>query len=441
MDAFVSYVLSIGSSSDGNALNDLSGRCDGFVKSLKPSALVAAMSTLTAPASPITATENTAAFILLTAQLTHIASAGSAGYDAAMSASMRLLSAVGSGRVSAAQFEFAVGAATAVCEAAAANVLRDTNTDMPALAELTDALVSTVRYMSTIPRLSGVLTRAHVAATSSVIKCKTHDKVRANDPLLHVDRVAANMCAISALDVLRYYYNAGCILAALKRFDDAANAFTGALAIPTSNVSAIQASAYKKLLLCQLLMRAPVRAISTRNVSQIVSRELEQSASAYQTLQRALSQSSTRVADCLSENGETFRNERNGGLIKQISAKHSLSALTALSQTYSAMTLQQLKTFLKCPTDSALLSLLATAPAGSGIRIDERRQVVRFEQSAAARLDDFDGKATAALAAVNAVNEKLANKRATIVTSNHFVRNTLRNAATADTPPQHGAVV
>lgn len=95
-----------------------------------------------------------------------------------------------------------------------------------------------------------------------------------------------NIDGVSGLDVMRYFYYGGIVFLSLKRFTDARNMLQTCISLPTESLSSVIVEAYKKWVLCSLLLNGSMPELP-KYASPVISRHIEEAADLYVSFGKA----------------------------------------------------------------------------------------------------------------------------------------------------------
>ena len=185
----------------------------------------------------------------------------------------------------------------------------------------------------------------------------------------------------TVLDYLLYMYYGGMAYLGLKRFADASECFQLVLTAPSNAVSHVQIEAYKKFILCCLMVEGKIVILPEKLTSSTVLRMVERSASSYVKLGTLYgAQSVEKVRTYAKEHEEIFSKDGNLGLVKQTLEKLSKRKVRLLTQTYVTVSLDNLaKRAQLSSRDEAERVLLSMIEDGElHATIDETESMVTF---------------------------------------------------------------
>jgi len=152
-----------------------------------------------------------------------------------------------------------------------------------------------------------------------------------------------------AIYLLLYYYYGGCIYTALKNFDRALFFFEVCVTTPTAAVSHIMLEAYKKYLLVGLLVHGDKPKASKENLalpkytSPVVGKFLKPLCTAYnEVVNSYTSNNSAELRNTVTKYQETFSQDNNLGLVRQVVSSQTRSNIRRLTRTFITLSLSDL---------------------------------------------------------------------------------------------------
>lgn len=151
--------------------------------------------------------------------------------------------------------------------------------------------------------------------------------------------------------ILLYYYYAGNINAAMKRYSHAIQCYVTVLSIPSFGVvSAIQIAAYKRYIVVSLLHHNTVDILNSRTVSTIVARNIESldNMEIYQNIKNAYMHGTQAELNVAIESKSTeLQSDNMSGLCNRLPPAQIVCAITKQTHIYKTLTFQQLKNIIK----------------------------------------------------------------------------------------------
>jgi len=179
-----------------------------------------------------------------------------------------------------------------------------------------------------------------------------------------LSRVDPAVWPIETVDYLQCFYYLGMHHSALQHFEQAAEAFQLVLSAPNAGaVSAVQIEAYKKLVLVNLLANGEAPSLNQRLSAPILLRYIDTLAAPYSDLAKAYRKcvsgsgsggagsAHAELTHLVEAHAETFLQDRNLGLVKQILNELPKKQITRLTQTY-----------ITCSMDDVAAHMAVAAP-------------------------------------------------------------------------------
>jgi len=160
-------------------------------------------------------------------------------------------------------------------------------------------------------------------------------------PMYEVDPKGTGL---EPLDFLSYHYYGGMIYIGLKQFPKALEAFQLALTIPSMMLSAVHVEAFKKYILCCLIVHGELMRLPEKTTSHVVSRNVDRICPAYLELTRAYRRGPEEMHKCLEANQDIFKKDRNLGLVRQTIQACVRNNISRLTKTYVTLSLADLAT-------------------------------------------------------------------------------------------------
>lgn len=238
------------------------------------------------------------------------------------------------------------------------------------------------------------------------------------------------------LDYLTYYYYAGMLYCGLKKFERAMECFQMVLSVPSSGVSAVQVEAYKKYILVSLMTNSKLVPLPSRTTSQalrVLDRLVQQPyimlASAYANARLdAWHTVMLKFQDALAQ-------DKNLGLVKQLTKRLLLTNIQRLSDTYITLSLSSLAEQVRLPS-AAVAEAYLMQMINEGMifaSIDQAAGMVSFvddseEYDSAQMVRQIDGK----IREVVDLSNKLQDKSRALSLDPKYVARTEKSLANKD---------
>lgn len=191
-----------------------------------------------------------------------------------------------------------------------------------------------------------------------------------------------------AVHLLLYYYYGGCIYTALKQFDRALYFLEVCVTCPTAAVSHIMLEAYKKYQLVGLLVHGDKPKAFKENLalpkytSPIVNKFLKPLCSAYSEVVTAYqSNSAGELRAVVTKHQDLFAADSNSGLVQQVVASQTRTAVRRLTRTFITLSLADLASRVGLGTPQEVeREIVAMIEAGSiHATISQQDGMVRFD--------------------------------------------------------------
>jgi COP9 signalosome complex subunit 3 len=144
---------------------------------------------------------------------------------------------------------------------------------------------------------------------------------------------------IASIDNLRYFYYAGLVWIALKKYRRAMECLTMVLCAPTESVSLIQVDAYKKYILISLIRKQKLIPLP-RYTPRVLNRYLSKLCSEYLELSNLFSATITSketYEKVINKNAELYAQEHNFGLVKQVVLSIQKNNVLKLTSIYTKL--------------------------------------------------------------------------------------------------------
>eukprot|EP00968_Pinguiococcus_pyrenoidosus_P002940 scaffold172_cov254-Pinguiococcus_pyrenoidosus.AAC.14 len=199
-----------------------------------------------------------------------------------------------------------------------------------------------------------------------------------------VHEVSADI-GLESEDILKYFFYGGYVLTGLMRFREAVGLFQLCVTMPSQGeVSAISLSAYKKMLLVNLLAGGE-RSALPKNVHPNVQEALRSRTRPYMEIANAFCPSGASIRDVdlkLAEHRQILENDSNLGIARQLPSALRRKRLLNLSRAYTTLPVAKAAGLLELtrPEDVQTLvaEMVSDGALSDGTRIDEARQVLTF---------------------------------------------------------------
>jgi len=163
---------------------------------------------------------------------------------------------------------------------------------------------------------------------------------------------------IEPADYLQYFYYGGMIYCGLKKFAKAQEFFQLALTAPSKVLSLIQVEAYKKYLCCSLIETGEIAPLPGKLTSPVVARNVVRLAGHYEAFGRALKLGVDAAHKSLAEHLDTFRKDKNLGLLKQSVDAMARRNIVRLTSTYVTLSLAEIKQSANVKTEKEAEKIL-----------------------------------------------------------------------------------
>lgn len=150
-----------------------------------------------------------------------------------------------------------------------------------------------------------------------------------------------------AKSFLLYYYYGGMVYLAVKEFEKALFFFQVAVTTPSMVLSQIMLEAYKKYILLSVLLTGKVDALP-KYTSAVVARYLKPLSTAYTELAETYNKyDSDELRIVANEHQQTFQNDNNVGIVKQVIASLIKKRIQKLTKTFLTLSLDDMATRVK----------------------------------------------------------------------------------------------
>jgi len=263
-------------------------------------------------------------------------------------------------------------------------------------------------------------------------KCYSAAQPILDQELMHVDREAT---LVVPRDLLLCHYYAGMIHTGLKRYQSALDAFMLAVTAPTHVLNAIMMEAYKKALLCALIVRGEPPSLP-KYVSPMVARAIKNTIAPYTEFAEAFGKSeASALREVLTKHEAAFVADHNLGLAKQCLPASMRRTIRRLTETYLTLSLSQISELIGLEDAAAAERRVREMIISSEIyaTIDQQKGVVHFLE----RPEHYDSHEAVklmegALGGAISLATKLQDLHSTIATD----RNYLARVSAQDRQPQ-----
>eukprot|EP01083_Nonionella_stella_P065500 171698_1 len=223
-----------------------------------------------------------------------------------------------------------------------------------------------------------LLTAVHQIVVLCCIKAKCYHLALpiVESPILEV---AITQSPLEAKDNLLYHYYASVVLIAFKRRKEALECLVGALAAPSTAISAIQIACYRKYVLLSLLVYGKPMPLP-RSTSPYVFRHLSKLAPEYTELADAYSAGMERLEKVVESFRVQFEKDDNLGLVQQVICGLVRRNIKNLTNTYVTLSLEDItkNSNAESPAQTEMLIRSMIEKGEIFARIDQEKGMVSF---------------------------------------------------------------
>lgn len=213
-------------------------------------------------------------------------------------------------------------------------------------------------------------------------------------PLLSQDLISVEKEAthLAPRDLLLWHYYAGMLHVGMHEYKLAITLFTLCYSAPTHVVSAIMVEAYKKAMLCSLILDGePPR--PTKHVGAVVTRHITSKLTPYTELAEAFaSRKLPELQAAVTKHAAVLTHDKNLGLARQCLPALTRRAVRLLTETYLTLSLGQIAELVGLESAEAAEKVVREMIVGGAIcaSIDEPKALVFFHESP----EHYDSHAT-----------------------------------------------
>ena len=243
---------------------------------------------------------------------------------------------------------------------------------------------------------------------------------------------------LAPTDYLRYFYYAGMIAIGLKRYAEALDYLQTCVTASATALSAIAVEAYKKLVLCSLVLRGAKPALP-KYTSSAVSRNLKPCAAAYNEIaEKFAAHDAAALGASVDAAGAQLARDRNVGLAREASAALVRWQIELLTGTYVTLPIDQVvrRTGARDAADVERHVLALVETGAMAAALDQRLMMVYFRRDEGQELElaGASHQFTAAMAQLMSMAERVAALDASISANAQYLSKT-----TSDCPSPLGA--
>jgi len=225
------------------------------------------------------------------------------------------------------------------------------------------------------------LTMLHVDFVKACVNARHHAYAKpvVDMEIYDVSRAMAASPSNGVEEFLIYFYYSALIAVVLGEYRAAVRRFLTILTTPSTALSNIQADAYKRYVLCSLILHGEPQPLPSY-VMPIISR-LAQVKTYATAIAEAYKKDAAAVRSALEEHEDVLRREKTMGLAKHALAVVPRHKIRALTQTYVTLSLAEIgiAAGLDAASCEALLcNMIARGEVGA--TIDQQAQMVRFDE-------------------------------------------------------------
>jgi len=155
-------------------------------------------------------------------------------------------------------------------------------------------------------------------------------------------QMKAKDTGMEVVDYLSYHYYAGMLFLGVKKHAKALESFQLALTTPSSSLSAIQVEAFKRYVICCLIVHGELIQLPSKTTSAAVARNIERVCLSYIDFARAYKKSTDSAQKVIEEKAEEFTKDKCLGLLKQAQQALVKRNILRLTNTYVTLSLTDL---------------------------------------------------------------------------------------------------
>lgn len=199
----------------------------------------------------------------------------------------------------------------------------------------------------------------------------------------HVNRAETG---VTARDCILFFYYAGCVSLALKRYSDAFNMFEQSIQVPAMSIHAAALEALKKRVLVSLIVFGKNEALP-RNAPTVIQRIYKIKINEYINLAKLysdclISQAPLETLDKhLSTTLQTFIEDGNLGIIRQLHKSYIQQRIKRLTNTYITLPFSEIANSVSVSPAQAERIILDMIESGQiNAKIDQERGMVSFSE-------------------------------------------------------------
>lgn len=196
-------------------------------------------------------------------------------------------------------------------------------------------------------------------------------------PILSVDPKNTHL---EALDLLRFWYQAGMVRLGLKQYDASLRCFISCISTPAKDISSVAVEAYKKAIMVSLIVNGEKPTLPSYT-SSFVSRLLKNNKDVYYNIAECYKDDKlTELVALLNQEADQLNMDRNMGLAKQVMDVLVKRRVARLSRCYKTLSLEDMtsKTFLDSiqQTEKILIDLIGRNELNASV--DQQASLVYF---------------------------------------------------------------
>jgi len=204
---------------------------------------------------------------------------------------------------------------------------------------------------------------------------------------------------MEVIDYLSYHYYAGLLFLGVKKHAKALESFQLVLTTPSGSLSAIQVEAFKRYVICCLIVHGELIQLNNKLTSPAVSRNIDRVCISYIEFARAYKKSADSAQKVIDEKQEEFTKDKTLGLAKQALNALAKRNILRLTNTYVTLSLTDLTKMANLrSTGQAELALLRMIEEGTLFaKINQKDGMVSFledpeEYDTTAMVEKLDAK-------------------------------------------------